>query len=123
MRERKRRANAPVKRVHAHKVTVTPEEEGRLLLLAQAQGVTIPRMLHEAATGERWLMTATERADLLTELYRLDRVLMTIANNANQMAKRLNTTGEGPTLAAAEALVDMARRTSDQIVAAVGRLG
>jgi hypothetical protein len=122
MRERKRRANAPVPRTHSHRVSVTPEEEGRLLLLAQAEGVTVPRLLYEAATGTRNLMTATERRDLLAELFRLDRLLMTIANNANQMAVRLNAEGQEPTQAAVEALRDLARRTSDDVVAAVGRL-
>ena len=46
---RRRRANVEGGRQHHHKVKVTPEEEGMLLRLAEAQHVTIPRLLVESA--------------------------------------------------------------------------
>ena len=50
---RRRRENAPGGRRHRHSVLVTPEEEGVLVRLAAEQGVTVPRLLVEAATAER----------------------------------------------------------------------
>jgi len=81
-------------RLHQHKVKVTPEEEGVLLRLAEAQRVTVPRLLVEstlaAASGE----TPTERRDAIAELFRLHRLLAAISNNVNQIAKATNATGE-----------------------------
>lgn len=42
---RRRRANVDGGRQHRHEVKVSPEEEGMLLRLAEAQHVTIPRLL------------------------------------------------------------------------------
>lgn len=92
--KRRRRANVAGGRLHQHKVKVTPEEEGVLLRLAEAQRVTVPRLLVEstlaAASGE----TPTERRDAIAELFRLHRLLAAISNNVNQIAKATNATGE-----------------------------
>ena len=91
---RRRRANAKGGRHHRHEVKVTPEEEARLLLVAQSLGVTVSRLLVESAlAGERG-ETATERARLLTELFAVHRTLAGVANNVNQIAKKLHGTGE-----------------------------
>ena len=91
---RRRRANAKGGRHHRHEVKVTPEEEARLLMVAQAQGVTVSRLLVESAlAGERG-ETATERAGLITELFAVHRTLAGVANNVNQIAKKLHGTGE-----------------------------
>ncbi len=91
---RRRRANVAGGRLHQHKVKVTPEEEGVLLRLAEAQRVTVPRLLVEstlaAASGE----TPTERRDAIAELFRLHRLLAAISNNVNQIANATNATGE-----------------------------
>ena len=72
---------------------MTPQEEARLLMLAQAQGVTVVRLLVESAlAGDR--ETATERAGLVTELFAVHRSLAGVANNVNQIAKKLHATGE-----------------------------
>ena len=72
---RRRRENAPGGRRHRHSVLVTPEEEGLLVRLAAEQGVTVPRLLVEAATAERAGETATDRRELLTELFGVHRAL------------------------------------------------
>src|SRR4051794_9659558 len=71
---RRRRANVAGGRRHRHEVKVTPEEEARLLLLAEAQGVTVPRLLVESAlsaAGE----TPAERRNAIAELFGLHRLL------------------------------------------------
>lgn len=91
---RRRRENVPGGRTHRHEVSVTAEEEGLLLRLAGAQGVTIPRLLVEAATAPRPGETATDRRELLVELFGLHRALGAIGNNVNQLARAANATGE-----------------------------
>lgn len=98
---RSRRENVPGGRQHRHVVKVTPEEEAVLLRLASEQGITVPRLLVEAATaggGE----SATQRRQLLAELFALHRLLGSVANNVNQIAKATNATLESqPETAAA----------------------
>ena len=98
---------------------VTPEEEARLLQLAQAHRVSVPRLLVESALAQRG-ETPTERRNVITELFGLHRLLGSIANNINQMAKVSNATGE----AQSEMRATMAavRRTADRIDAAVDEL-
>jgi len=80
-------------RQHEHKVRVSPEEEGRLVQLAEAQRASIPRLLVESA-----LVTAAEtpsqRRNAMEELFALHRLLATISNNVNQIARATNATGE-----------------------------
>ncbi|NTW42378.1 MAG: MobC family plasmid mobilization relaxosome protein [Cellulomonadaceae bacterium] len=90
---RRRRANAEGGRQHFHKVGVTPEEELRLTVLADQHGVTVPRLLVEAALSAADTMTITERRQSAAELFRVSRLLGTVANNVNQMAKATNATG------------------------------
>lgn len=116
---RRRRANAPGGRRHSHQVKVTPEEEARLVQLAQAHRVSVPRLLVESALAQQG-ETPTERRNVITELFGLHRLLGSIANNINQMAKVTNATGE----AQLEMRATMAavRRTADRIDAAVDEL-
>ncbi len=90
---RQRRANVEGGRQHRHEVKVSPEEEGALLLRARAQGVTIPRLLVEAAlsaAGE----TPSARRQAMAELFSLHRLMAAISNNVNQIAKVTNATGQ-----------------------------
>ena len=91
---RRRRANVQGGRMHRHEVSVTPEEEGLLLRLALEQGVTIPRLLIEAATAEQPGESATDRRALLAELFGLHRAVGAVGNNLNQLARAANATGE-----------------------------
>lgn len=96
---RRRRANAPGGRPHQHMVRVTVMEEGQLRLLADAQRVTIPRLLVEAALsrGE----TPSERRLALIELFRMRRELAGLATNVNQIAHAVNIDGRMPVGSAA----------------------
>lgn len=113
---RRRRANVSGGRHHTHEVKVSAEEEARLLMLAEEQGVGVVRLLVESAlasSGE----TPTQRRELLAELFAVHRVLSGIANNINQIAKVTNATGEWqPELhAALDSLRGHARRLDDVI--------
>ena len=92
--ERRRRANAPGGRKHKHEVKVTPEEEGRLLRLALAQRVTIPRLLVETTLASETGETVTERRNAIGKLFELHRLLAAVSNNVNQIAKATKATGE-----------------------------
>jgi len=120
---RRRRANATGGRTAVRKVKVTPEEEGVLMRLALAQGVTVPRLLVESAlaTGTAGEMeTPTDRRNAMAELFALHRLLAAISNNVNQMAKATNATGE----VAAEMVATLraARRTAERIDDAIDDL-
>lgn len=117
---RQRRANAAGGRHHRHVVKVTPAEEALLLQLAVAQGVTVPRLLVEAALSASAGQTPTERRNAIAELFRIYRLLGTIANNVNQMARATNATGQvHPELTETMRAV---RRVADRVEGAIDGL-
>ena len=91
---RRRRANVKGGRQHEHKVRVSPEEEGRLVRLAEAQRATIPRLLVESALAAAASETPSQRRAAMEELFALHRLLAAISNNVNQIARATNATGE-----------------------------
>lgn len=116
---RRRRANVAGGRKHSHRVLVTPEEEERLAARATAEGVTVPRLLIESALAE-YGETASQRRALMVELFRVNRLLGSIANNVNQIARHANAGDEFP--ADAAAAVAAVRRICvrvDEVIAAV----
>lgn len=113
---RRRRANVAGGRQHSHRVLVTPEEELRLLRLAAAQGVTVPRLLVESAlAGDR--ETPSQRRAAMAELFAVRRLVSGIAVNVNQLARQANATHEVP--AEAAATVTAARRVVERVLVAV----
>jgi hypothetical protein len=92
---RRRRANVDGGRMHRHEVKVSPEEEARLLALAEKHRVTIPRLLIEAALNEN-SESPSERRDQFMQLSNLQRLIGSVANNMNQIARHANSTGELP---------------------------
>lgn len=124
---RRRRANAAGGRKTSHRVKVTPEEEGVLLRLALAQGVTIPRLLVETTLAAGTVgatagavETPTDRRNAMAELFALHRLLASISNNVNQMARATNATGE--VAAEMTAALRAARRTAERIDTAIDDL-
>jgi len=91
-----------------------------LLRLAEAQHVTVPRLLVESALAAASSETPTERRDAIAELFRLHRLLAAISNNVNQMAKVTNATGEVQDELAAT--LRAVRRTAERIDAAIDGL-
>ncbi len=89
---RRRRANVARGRRVAYQVKLTEEEQVRLLELAEAQQVTIPRLLVESAlasTGE----TPARRRQAMVGLFKIEHLLATVANNVNQLARIANISG------------------------------
>jgi DNA replication initiation complex subunit (GINS family) len=86
--------------MHRHEVKVSPEEEAQLLALAEKHRVTIPRLLIEAALSEG-TENPSERRDQFMQLSTLQRLVGSVANNINQIARHANATGEVPPEAAA----------------------
>ncbi len=118
--ERRRRGNVAGGRVARHVVTASPEEEGALLRLALAQGVTIPRLLVESALATDAGETMTERRATIAKLFELHRLLGAISRNVNQIAKATNATRElHPETSATLTAV---RRTAERIDALVDEL-
>ncbi|MBT1003910.1 plasmid mobilization relaxosome protein MobC [Paenarthrobacter sp. DKR-5] len=99
-KSRRRRANVDGGRMHRHEVKVSPEEEAQLLALAEKHRVTIPRLLIEAALNED-SESPSERRDQFMQLSQLQRLIGTVANNINQIARHANSTGVIPAEAAA----------------------
>jgi DNA replication initiation complex subunit (GINS family) len=87
-------------RMHRHEVKVSPEEEAKLLALAEKHRVTIPRLLIAAALSEE-SESPSERRDQFMQLSALQRLVGAVANNINQSARHANATGQVPAEAAA----------------------
>ncbi len=101
---RRRRANTPGGRRVAHQVKVTGAEEAVLVRLAGAAGVSVPRLLVEAATAAEFGsggVTATQRREAVVELLTVSRVLAGVAGNLNQLARSVNAGAEFPPQAVA----------------------
>lgn len=117
---RRRRANVAGGRQYRHEVKVSPEEEGELLRLAEAQHVTVPRLLVESALASGRAETRTERMQLMAKLFELHRLMAAISNNVNQIAKATNATGTlSPDL---RATLEAVRRTASRIDDAIDEL-
>ncbi len=115
----RRRANVAGGRRHSHRVLVTAEEEARLVQLAEAARVTVPRLLIESALSARG-ETPTQRQDVLVELFAVRRLLAAVSNNVNQIARHANAGDEFPRDAGA-ALVAV-RRVVERIDATMERV-
>ncbi|MGX1976866.1 hypothetical protein [Streptomyces kronopolitis] len=90
-----RSKRVPGGRKHAAKVMMTTEEFERVSARAIVLGVSVPRALIEAATGVPPL-TRREREILYGELNGLKFLLGNLTNNANQIARALNSDIEVP---------------------------
>ena len=76
-------------------VKMTGAERDQLRARAAELGVTVPRLLVESALAEG-TVTGTERRAEMVELFEVRRLLATVANNVNQLARLANTAGEVP---------------------------
>jgi hypothetical protein len=116
---RKRRANTPGGREKSYRVYVTAEEDARLVERAEAEQVTVPRLLFESAVAARG-ETSTERKRALAELFRLTRQMAGVASNVNQLARFANAEGRFP--AEAEVVVGEYRRLAAKVEDTIDRL-
>ncbi len=91
-RTRRRRQAHP--RQAEQKVKLTIEEKEQLRARAGELGVSVPRLMVEAALSG--VETPAERRAWIAELFELRRLAATVANNVNQLAKIANISGELP---------------------------
>lgn len=87
---RRRRANVKGGRVAEHRVKVSAEEELALAKRSKEAGVTVARLLVEAALSDGDGKTSVQRRDELTELFHIRRLLASVSNNVNQIARAAN---------------------------------
>ena len=100
-------------------VRVSEEEKQALLVRAAEQNVSVSRLLVESALADG---EAPEgRRAVMAELFELRRLLATVANNVNQVAKATNISGTVPD-SAAGTLAD-ARDLMARIDVALDQLG
>lgn len=69
---------------------VSAEEELALVKRSKEAGVTVARLLVEAALSDGDGKTAVQRRDELTELFHIRRLLASVSNNVNQIARAVN---------------------------------
>ena len=90
---RSRRARGPVAGAGVPPGAVTESEREQLRARAAELGVSVPRLMVESAlSDDAW--TATDRRRLLAELFETRRLLATVANNVNQLARSANISGQ-----------------------------
>ena len=97
---KRRRDNAPAGTKKKRELWVTAEEEAQLVMRAEREGVTVPRLLISAATSDV-VETPTERRAVIAELMALHTLLARVSNNVNQIARHANAGDEFPADAAA----------------------
>jgi hypothetical protein len=113
---RQRRANVEGGREKSYRVYVTADEDARLRARAGAVDVTVPRFLFESAMNAN-IETTTDRKKAIAELFRLTRLMATVSNNVNQLARYANTEGRFPQ--EAQAVVDDYRALAVKVERAI----
>lgn len=96
---RRRLPNVDGGRPFAHQVMASAEEEAALGARAKVLGVTVPRLLLEAAltetpSGSVTSLPPADKIEICDQLYGLARLVRQLGNNVNQIAKATNATGE-----------------------------
>lgn len=94
--KRSRQANEPGGRPFSHQVKVTVDEEAALQVAAHHAGVSVPRLLVEAALAPDRGRTSAETDRLIGVLFGTSRQLAAVGRNLNQLARVANATGEVP---------------------------
>jgi hypothetical protein len=90
---RRRRARESEPRRVQIQVKATEAERDQLRARAAELGVSVPRLLVESALAHG-TVTGTERRAEMVELFEVRRLLATVANNVNQLARMANISGE-----------------------------
>ena len=118
---RKRRANVPPeqRREKKYVVKVSPGEDAVLRARAEVLGVTVPRLMFEAATNPQ-IRSDVEWKAVGSELLQLRTLMGRISHNMNQLARWANTEGQFP--AEAVELTAKYRELVPRVNAALDRL-
>ncbi|MFD1716057.1 plasmid mobilization relaxosome protein MobC [Amnibacterium flavum] len=116
---RQRRANSDAPRDRRYVVKVNADEDAKLRARAVVAGVTVPRLMFESGMNAN-VETSTDRKQAIAELFAVSRLLGTVANNVNQLAKFANTEGQFPVEAAS--VVEEYRQLTARIDETIRRL-
>jgi hypothetical protein len=116
---RKRRKNADTPRKKLYSVYVSPEEDAQLRARALVREVTVPRFLFESAMSAS-VETSTDRKAAIVEIFEVRKLLASIANNANQIARFANTESVFPS--DAESIITEYRAIVPRLSEAIDRL-
>ncbi|RFA06421.1 hypothetical protein B7R54_18740 [Subtercola boreus] len=118
---RRRRANVPTeqRRSKRYEVSVSPMEDAHLRARAEVLEVTVPRLLFESAMNAQ-VRTDTEWKLVGAELFRVSRLMKSVSDNMNQLAKFANSEGRFP--AEAEDVYAEYRRLLPKLEATIDRL-
>lgn len=92
--ERKRQSNIGGGRKVIRQLKLSVAQDTALRVHADELGVSVQRLLVESTLSAFQGETVTERRDLLTALFQLQRGLAAAGNNINQIARAANATGE-----------------------------
>lgn len=90
-RVRRARSRVEPRRVY-QQVTLTEAEREQLRARAVEMGVSVPRLLVESALSG--VETPTDRKRMIAEWFEVRRLLATVANNVNQLARSANISGQ-----------------------------
>lgn len=112
-----RRRRAEGGRTNKIKIGFTDDEFTALIARAKSAHVSVQRYLTDAAFFRR----PAANASLITELQGLRRLVLNLANNINQIARRLNSGGRPNT--SIETATDAVCRTLAELDSALGWLG
>jgi len=118
---RRRRANTSAPRQKSVHVRLTEREHEQLAGLADGHGVSVQRLLVEAALAGR--ETPAARRSAMVELFAIRRLLANVANNVNQLARAANVTGDTPAVARLEAVLEELRGVLGRTLDALDGLG
>ncbi|MGK5555832.1 plasmid mobilization protein [Actinomadura kijaniata] len=119
-RQRARQRRHPGGRRHQALVKMSDEEYLQIAARAAVAGVSVPRLLVEAAlAGDQ--QAASERRALVAEFLAVRRLLAAVSNNVNQLAMVANATGEVP--AQLLATLHAVARVTARLEAATDELG
>ena len=83
------------RRTKKYEVSVSPAEDAHLRARAEVLGVTVPRLLFESAMNAQ-VRTDTEWKLVGAELFRVSRLLKSVSDNMNQLARFANAEGRFP---------------------------
>lgn len=117
-----RRRLSEGRREHRTVIKHTAEEWVRVVSLARAQGVSVPR-LYERAVHAGDVVAAAKLTRVVDELLFVQRLMANATNNLNQIAKVANTNGE---VARAEDIghhADAIREQADRVFALMAEAG
>ena len=102
------------------RVSMSESERAQLMMLEQQTGLSPSALMVEAVFGSADPVAVQLRRNQLVELLAMRRLMATISNNVNQIARHANSTGE--VLPETVETMREARRFSDEVLAKIEEL-